>query len=590
MSALVPALALLVALQEQEAPPVPEPPPLAHLEGTIRMPDGVELAHELVHLEGPGPWPVMLVRSCYPRGIAIDQARPMVAAGLALFVQSVRGTGKSGGEWDPFRNEAADGAATLDWVLAQPWCNGRVATNGRSYLGIAQWQLAPLAGERIAAMSTHFASADLLRDVIHFGGVQGLAVPLPWSETVAGHRGMPRLKALPLIEADDACGHDLESWNEWCRHPLLDDYWKPLDFAAKYAEVHAPVLLVAGWFDLFQPGQIDDYMELARRKGPADRAFTRLVVGPWDHGGFEWVPGRPDLGEAAWKGPMDEEQQFYERFLLGRENGFEARAGVRAFFLGENRWRELASWPPPGAERASFFLRSLGGAGKKPAGDGLLSEGRAETRAPADAPRDAFVYRPDDPCPSYAGSLWVPLSTLSDQRAIAQRGDVLVYETAPLAEPVTIAGPIELELWITSSAPDTDFAAKLVDVAPPAPDGTPGASTVMEWRGEGIQRARLRDGWTAADEKLLEPGVPARLAIRMGHVAATFAAGHRIGLHVTSSNFPRFSRNLNTAERSNVARRPAIARQQVLHDSEHPSRLLLWKLPTGAREADAREP
>ncbi len=550
-------------------------------EGTIVLSDGTELAHTLLHPDGEGPWPVLLTRTCYGRRLGADEARPFVEHGLALVIQDVRGTGKSKGEWTPFLNEPQDGAQTFDWIVAQPWCNGKVGTRGASYLGITQWQLAPHAGGRLAAMAAHFSSADVPRDVVHFGGVQGLAIPLAWSEATSGNRAAPRFKALPLIDADDASGKDLAVWNDWCRHPILDDYWKELDFAPRYADVKAPLFLVAGWYDLLLPGQINDYVRLSKRAGPPEQSFARLVVGPWDHGGFKELPGRPDLGPDAWRSPLDEERAFLAHFLLGEQNGFEAKAGVRAFFLGENRWRELDGWPPKSARATDLFLRSLGGAGEKP-GNGTLIESRAPVRA---EPADSFTYDPSDPCPSYATSLWTPLSTLADQAEIARRTDVLVYRTPPLPADVSVAGPITLELWITSDAPDTDFAAKLVDVAPDGangpdgPDGTGESSGAVEWRGEGIQRARVRDG--VREERLLEPGVPTRLVVRMGHVAATFLAGHRIGLHVTSSNFPRFSRNLNTAERSNVAAEPRVAHQQVLHDPDHPSRLILWTLPSG---------
>jgi predicted acyl esterase len=532
-------------------------------DGERELADGTKLAWTLVHPQTPGPWPVLLVRTSYGRASSAAAAHDFVDRGMAVYVEDVRGTGHSGGSWTPFVHERADGEETFDWVAKQPWCNGRVGGWGMSYLGITQWELAPHAGSRLAAMTCHFTSADVYRDVVHFGGVQGLAIALSWSESTSGSRGMPKFRTLPLIDADDASGKGLPCWDDWCRHYRLDDYWSTLDFANRYADVKAPAFLVAGWYDLFLPGQIDDYVQLSKRKGPPEQSFARLIVGPWDHGGFERATGRPDLGPEAYVAPLPEERDFLDRFLVGAANGYEAKAGVRAFFLGENAWRELAAWPPPQAQSIDCFLHSLGGASRKP-GDGTLLIGRAPSRA-EDA--DAFAYDPRDPCPSYAGNLWTPLATLSDQAKIAERPDVLVYQTPPLAQDLRIAGPVTLELWIESDAPDTDFAAKLVDVAP---DGT------ADWRGEGIQRARLRDG--PAQEALLEPGKPALLRVRMGHAAALFRAGHRVGLHVTSSNFPRFSRNLNTAEPSNLAKEPRVAQQRVLHDQDHPSRLILWQV------------
>jgi len=420
-------------------------------------------------------------------------------------------------------------------------------------------------------MVNQFSSADIFRDVVHFGGVQGLAISLSWVSMCAGHGMNVRFDHLPLIEADDASGGDLKTWDDWCRHPLLDEYWRPLDFAPKYGDVKCAALLEAGWYDLFLPGQLDDYMKLSHREGPPEQSFARLIVGPWDHGGAgDDLKTRPDLGPDAFVAPVDEEREFLDRFLFGAKNGYERRAGVRAFFLGENRWHELASWPPAGAVEHRLYLHSLGGAGRKPSGDGLLLDGRTPAR---DEAADRVTFDLADPCPSYATSLWTPLSTLADQAAIAQRGDVVVFATPKLAATVRIAGPIELELWFTSDTPDCDFAAKLVDLAP---DGS------CEWRGEGIQRARTRE--SPATENLVTAGEPTKLTVRMGHIACTVAAGHRLGVDVTGSNFPRFARNLNVAERSAVAPKGAAAHVTLLHDLAHPSRLSIWQLPdSGAK-------
>ena len=539
--------------------------------GTIKLADGTLLTHELARPDGVERGPVFLVRSPYGRGLQREVAQPLLERGIAVLCQDVRGTGDSGGSWTPFVNEESDGLATLAWLRAQPWCDGRVATGGASYLGITAHAMAPGAGDQLAAISLHFAAADLYRDVIHWNGVQGIAIPLSWSLSTSGMKQPPAQRKLPLIEADDATGLDLPVWNDWCRHFLFDDYWKPLDFAARSESVKAPALLVAGWFDLFQAGQIDDAMRLARRKGPPERSFTRLIVGPWDHGGTGPMKGRPDLGPEAFLGVADEEHAFLDRFLLGRENGYEKRAGARVFLLGENRWREFPAWPPPGSARTPFFL----GSGR------ALERETAPIGTTTTASTDTWTYDPLRPCPSYASSLWTPLSTLSDLSVIAARPDVLVFATPPLLTPLTIAGPLDFDAWIVSDTPDTDIAAKLVDVPPPSAEGEPGR---IEWRGEGIARARARGGFER--ETLLEPGQPALLQVRMGHMAATFAIGHRLAIQVTSSNFPRFSRNLNTAEPSSLAAKPEPAHLRLLHDQDHPSALWLQLLAPAAPATD----
>jgi putative CocE/NonD family hydrolase len=585
LSSLALSLALVAPIAQssgsappQAAPAAPRVPAtpgtgdVVSVDGVVPLADGTTLAYTLHHPKDDGPWPVVLVRTPYGRHGLAQLAAAMVEKGAAILVQDVRGRGNSTGEWEPFRHEEQDGAETFDWLLAQPWCSGKVATYGMSYLGITQWQLAPHAGPRLAAMVNQFSSADIFRDVVHFGGVQGLAISLSWLSMGAGHGMNVRFDHLPLIEADDVSGGDIPAWDQWCSHPLLDDYWRPLDFAPKYKDVRCAALLVAGWYDLFLPGQLDDYQMLSKRDGPPEQSFVRLIVGPWDHGGpGNPLKARPDLGPEAFVPPFDEERNFLDRFFLGAQNGFEQKAGVRAFFLGENRWHELSGWPPANATERHLYLHSLGGAAKKPDGNGLLLEERPPAR---DEAPDPATFDPADPCPSYATNLWTPLASLSDQAAIAQRQDVLVFATQSLPEEVRVAGPLEVELWFTSDAPDCDFAAKLVDVAP---DGS------CEWRGEGIQRARTRE--SPATERLVTPGEPTKLTVRMGHIACTFAAGHRIGLDLTGSNFPRFSRNLNVAERSNVAASGRPAHVRVLHDRGHPSRLTLWQMasPDGGR-------
>ncbi len=541
----------------------PAPAAPDRLDGQIELPDGVALSHTVIHFDESQPRPVLMVRTPYRRQLAVDGARRFTRQGFCVFLQDCRGTGESQGEFVPFLHEADDGAFTLDWVKDQQWCDGTVATWGMSYLGITQWQLAPLVGDSLRAMVLSFTGSDCYRDLIHFGGVQSLAIGLSWSLSMAGQPGFPRYKHLPLVEADDQSGKDVATWNDWTRHSALDEYWKPIDFAGKYGEVEAPALLVAGWYDLFQPGQIEDYVHLSRRQGPIENTFARLIVGPWDHTGPGPVQGRPDLGPNAYLSLNDEEDQFLARFALGIANGYEARKGVRAFFLGENLWHELDGWPPGTAEPLTFFLHSLGHAADDP-GDGVLTKKPArQTEEP-----DAFTYDPSDPTPSYAENLWTPLSSLSDLSQIARRPEVLVYTTLPLTEDLRIAGPVDARLFIHSDAPDTDFAVMLVDVAP---DGT------CHWRGEGIQRAGMRDSEYLRSAPLSEK--PVEIKVRMGHMACTFAKGHRVRVHVTSSNFPRFARNLNTATESGLASEPRIARNAVHHSSEQPSSIRVFRMP-----------
>lgn len=531
-------------------------------DGVIQIGAQITLAHTLFRPDDDLAHPVVLVRTPYGRKALVAVSKAMVDQGFVVMLQDCRGTGTSTGAWTPFVNETEDGKSTLEWIRRQPWCNGRVGMAGASYLGIAQWQLAPSAGDQLSALVLELTSSDLYRDVVHLGGVQSLAVGMSWAAITARVIGVPKFRHLPLIDADNATGADVSYWNEWTEHYTLDEYWAPLDMRGRYAEVKAPALLIAGWYDLFLPGQMNDYMELAAREGPPERSFTRLIVGPWDHVGSASTNGRPDLGAQAYIPTLDEQAAFLARFLKGEDNGYESKAGVRAFFLGDNEWRELDHWPPKQAVLAKYYLHSDGAAAAG-SGGGVLTRDAPKSTEPA----DHYRYDPLDPTPSYAKDLWMPLSTLQNQTEIGKRKDVLSYATLPLSEDLTIAGPVRCTLYISSDAPDTDFAVKLVDLD---------ANGKGDWRGEGILRARVRD--SVYDEKLLEPGKTVALTIPVGHMACTFKKGHRVSVQITSSNFPRFARNLNTEEPSGQAKDPRVANQSVWHDVERPSLLELFVL------------
>jgi putative CocE/NonD family hydrolase len=364
-----------------------------------------------------------------------------------------------------------------------------------------------------------------------------------------------------LIEAGDTQFH------EWLDHPDYDDYWSGVDVLASVDRIKTPVLSLVGWWDNFLSSHFDLYRAITAESPEPARSHHRLIVGPWEHcnyvmglstnrtGDVEFGPAA-NAGVAV-SGPLA--LDWFDSWLLGRDTG--AASGVRYWQVGAEAWREAPAWPPEHTV-VPWYLRS----------GGALS-----TETPkADEPADRYEYDPADPTPTVGGKTLMPTiqrAGIIDRAGVEARPDVLCYSSAPLADDVEVAGRIEIELWAMSSAVDTDFTAHLVDVEP---------TGFCRGVAEGIVRARYRDS-VKRRSRPLEPGVPTRLRIDLCDLAYTFRTGHRLRVEVSSSNFPRFDRNLNTAAGadptvpfgSEALADAVVAEQHVLHDTEHPSTLLL---------------
>jgi putative CocE/NonD family hydrolase len=351
---------------------------------------------------------------------------------------------------------------------------------------------------------------------------------------------------------------------EMLAHPTDDDYWRTFDIASRHDRFEVPALHITGWYDTLVNGTLANFTGLrARAATERARKGQRLIVGPWTHArpsrGSTKV-GDVDFGPEAGLDSQDLMARWFDHWLKDGDPAIVNGPPVRIFVMGENTWRDEQEWPLARARATKYFLQS-GGQANTSDGDGRLSND-----APGDQPADAFVYDPWDPVPT--GALGGYSRIPSDQRAIEQRSDVLVYTTEPVATDVEITGPISLTLWVASSARDTDFTGKLVDVWP---DGTARALT------DGILRARYRNG--KARPELLTPDEPVEITIDLGATSNLFRAGHRIRLEVSSSNFPRFDRNPNTGGVFGKDGELRRARQRVFHDARRPSYLTLPIVP-----------
>ena len=541
----------------------------------VPMRDGVRLFTALYFPEDgrDGPCHAILVRNPYTDPNTIPAAAPDWLPPRTVWIQQAcRSTGASeGGSFFPWTREPADGQDMLAWILAQPWSSGRVVLNGGSYLGATQWAIAIGGHPGLVGFTPNVSPANLHESLAWCGGEVVLRQNLLWNldmwrKNETPPRPFPEgqdfLKTLPLsaIPAAAGCGGpaDFPLWREYLSHPNKDAYWNALDLAAYIDKVTAPACIMTGWFDCFQNDCLYAFGLLRARAATGKaRRHSRIVVGPWSHG--EPMGDYPLDGETAQK-PFQQLQQTFCTALLAdpEADPLPGVPAVQWYMLGADEWHTSPDWPPPESVPTAFHLHS-GGAANTRSGDGVLAR-----EAPgADELPDAFLYDPENPVPTRGGHFICGDGGSFDRQDLEDRPDVLCYTSAPLERDLDVAGRIRLSLWASSSAPDTDFTALLIDVFP---DGRAFNLAI------GVRRARARN---ASGDDFLTPGEPALFEIDLWSIAVRFRAGHRIRLEISSSDFPAYARNLNTAEPIADAATPRIASQRVFHDDARGSVLTL---------------
>ena len=535
----------------------------------VPMRDGVQLAANIWRPKAEGRYPVILMRSPYGKmDENFGDAKRYTAAGYVMVVQDCRGRGKSAGAWDPFRYDGEDGFDTQEWVGQQPWCDGQIGTAGGSYLGWSQWASAARASKFLKAM-VPIVPFDSAYDIGHAGGAFQLALLMGWGTAVGGVALGPEKMAesfrhLPLNTFGDQFEEKIPFLNDWVTHATYDDYWKQRSIESRYSEVTVPVLNIGGWFDIFSKTTIDLVDQV--RATSRDRMVRRnqcVVIGPWGHGPGGRKTGEVDFGADAKLNVGEWQFKWFQYWLKGKDTGVEDWPAYYLFVMGENRWRGENEWPLKRTQFTSYFLHS-GGQANSLKGDGALS-----VTEPKDEKADEFTYDGKNPVPTAGGNNLVgaPAGPF-DQTKVEEREDVLVYSTAPLEQDVEVTGPVKMILHAASSAPDTDFTAKLVDVSP---DGK--AFNLCD----GILRARYRKGMEKA--VMLEPGKADQFEIDLWVTSNVFKQGHRIRVEVSSSNFPRFDRNPNSGKPFGTDTELLSAKQTIFHDGAHPSQLVLPVIP-----------
>ena len=578
--------------------------------------DGVGLATDIYYPSGgdrkaDGQFPAILERTPYDKATARQVARGKFFArrGYVVAIQDVRGRFKSEGEWYAFAKEAPDGYDAVEWIARQPWSDGRVGTMGDSYSGSDQAALATLNPPHLSTMIVAVGASNYHHSSMrHNGALEQRFMVYAFRMAVTSKEASadPGLKAallrtfpdeipqivdqLPLKEGATVLQR-LPSYERWAidilTHGDYDDYWKqrgysPSEYYTEHADV--PTLYLGGWYDSYARNTCESYVALSKMKA----APQRLLMGPWTHGQYEVTfSGDVDFGMEAQINYNDLKLAWFDHYLKGMQTEVADWATVRIFTMGTgdgkpnddrrvNRggyWRDEPDWPLPETSFTPYYL----------VGGGFLSTGMP---AAATCPSTSFTFDPRNPAPTMGGGISAADPVLRpgafDQRGrpdfvgctdtlpLNSRGDVLTFQTPPLVEDTEVTGPVEMHLWASSSAVDTDFTAKLIDVFPPSLDYPEGLAINIT---DSIMRARYRNGYEKPE--LMTPGEPYEFVFELYPTSTVFKSGHRIRVDISSSNWPRFDVNPNTGGPLGRDQSYRLAHQTVHHDADCPSHIVL---------------
>jgi putative CocE/NonD family hydrolase len=563
------------------------------------MRDGTTLMSNVYRPADSGEYPVLLTRLPYgkdlPLGTSVLDPVKAAEAGYIVVVQDVRGRYRSEGKFVPFVREYEDGYDTVEWAAKLPGSNGSVGTYGLSYFGKTQWHAAVMRPPSLRSMAPGLTWGNHLNGVQMRGGVQELGLMQYWAQTsltldllfrkYSGDREKIGERLPELIGTIDELlaggGYDVLPLKDLPNPDELapfveggfgrdvdDEGWDYLNIEGKYDNVDAPTFHIGGWYDCFVGETLKQYEAMKKRSRRAGMRPPRLMVGPWTHGDFGSTLGDLDFGIGSsghfldYKGDLtDSHLQWFDATLKGEQDALEGKPPVQVFVMGENRWRGYEEWPPPGSHSEDWYLIS----------DGSL---RREPGAAGDEPA-RYDYDPEDPVPTVGGAVLmadVHRPGPRDQRNIEDRPDVLLYTGPVLERQHTVLGPVYATVFAASSAPDTDFVARLVDVYP---DGR--AICVAD----GVLRASARESYPAPGvvrpvaPSPIQPGEVYEYVIDLWATGITFLPGHRMRVEITSSSHPRWERNLNTGEGAFHSSRTEVAHQTIFHDAGRPSRITL---------------
>jgi putative CocE/NonD family hydrolase len=548
--------------------------------------------------DAEGRFPVLVVRTPYDKSqdMALTEKDYFPSRGYVVVVQDTRGRFRSEGEFYPFIDEAHDGYDAIEWAASLPWSDGGVGTVGQSYLGLVQYFAAPQRPPHLKAMSPVSGPVTYFEDCVYRRGVFELGWMLAYFTSMARNtlerKGlyeqqratldsylfrpdvpMSPLKRelyrhLPLRDWGERLQDGAPYFADFLKHWTDGPYWSATDLRQQFYNVNTPMLHVGSWYDVFQYDTLTMFTGLRKHAMTEEaRRCQRLIMGPWGHLLPYAVPtskgtGEIDFGPEALIELHAVQLRWFDHFLKGSSTGILDEAPIRLFVMGDNRWRDENEWPLARTQYTKVYLHSDGRA------NSLRGDGKLSFVTPREEQPDRYVYDPDDPVPTRGGTTLGIALGVFDQAKIEEREDVLVYTGEILTKDMEVTGPVSLTLFAASSAPDTDFTAKLVDVRP---DGY--AQNIAE----GVIRARFRE--SLSSPTLITPDKVYEYTIDLWATSYVFKAGHCVRLEVSSSNFPRYDRNPNTGHDFGVDADLRTAQQTIFHDNRYPSHLVLPVIP-----------
>lgn len=538
-----------------------EPEVIRRFNVRIPLREGITLSADLA-LPGSLPAPAVVLRTPYGKtGERQSKLGGMFAkAGYAAVLVDVRGRGDSDGVFEPYRNDGRDGVEVIAWAAAQQWCTGDVATYGASYSGRIQWLTALKRPPALRAMVCLVTPSDPFVE-----NPTGLPTPMHinWYRFVDAR--MPQFREdvdwmavyrhRPLATMDEAAGFVSRGWREELRHRTLDEWWEPVRYQHRIGEIDLPVLHISGWYDDEEVGTPANFAALAA----AGRAGQRLLMGPWGHAvNTTRTLGEVDFGPHA----LIDLDAYVVAFLDEHVKGNRPEpppAPVRVFVMGANEWRDAQTWPPTEATSAVFHFSSGGHANSR-FGDGRL----LPAPVTGEQPPDQWTHDPARPVPFITGAGSAQIGGPDDYHSIESRGDVLVFTSDPLPEPLEIIGAVTVIAHVDTSATDTDVMAKLIDLHP---------NDFAQRLCDGMVRLRYRDGFHR--EQPVTPGEVYEVAIPMWDTCVRLPAGHRLCVEIASSAFPKYDINLGTGGDMITETEGVLAHNRLWHTPSRPSRLIL---------------
>jgi hypothetical protein len=536
--------------------------------------DGIRLSTDVYLPDGKGPWPCILVRTPYSNNDPVKKiplAREYASNGYAVAMQDVRGRYDSEGVWVPFFNEAKDGLAAQKWLAGQDFCNGNIALMGRSYEGYSVW---------VATFEHHPA----VKAIIPIVALPDPVVNVPWqngsvmwnmivwaalvhgrtNQDIAQYDWTKLFGFRPLNRIDEQIGLHSQAWRDWMSHHLKDDYWKPACYMHRMNELDIPALHICGWYDDDMPSTINCFPSARKVAKSKDQQY--LLMGPWPHAtntkctiqGVDFGPDETiDLNGFI----LD----WLDMTIGGRPENWKGEGRCYVFEMGSNKWRWLDDWPPPDAKEVSFYLGSNGNA------NSMFGDGRLLDHPSGDgAEFDEYTYDPDNPTPYLMDAYTLQIGGPFDARPIERRDDVLCYDSQVFDRDFVINGRLFAELFVSSSAEDTEFCTKLCDVHP---------NGLARQLNDGNIRLALRNSLEKPEP--VKPGEITRVLVDMWATGIRILKGHKLRLEIASSAVPKFAPHTNTLEPPGSAVKAVIAHNRVYHGSEHQSRIIMtathWK-------------